>query len=161
MHWKPRSIYHDARFVAIGPCCRYDSLWCLQGLQSWHYDNSRLCVVCTVNKTYWLKWRHMGVSTHWLLWGEFTGDQWILLTKGQQRRKCFHLMKSSCIDASRVLTPVRRQGITWNNADVLSIGPSGTNVDEILFEMQKFYRKNAFRMSFANDSHRSMPQSVI
>ena len=32
---------------------------------------------------------------HWPLWGEFTGDWWILHTKGQQRGKCFHLMTSS------------------------------------------------------------------
>ena len=33
---------------------------------------------------------------HWHLCGEFTGDQWILRTKGQLRGKCFHLMTSSC-----------------------------------------------------------------
>ena len=33
---------------------------------------------------------------HWPLWGEFTGDQWIPLTKGQQRGKWYHLMTSSC-----------------------------------------------------------------
>ena len=32
---------------------------------------------------------------HWPLWGEFSGDQWIPRTKGQLRRKCFHLMTSS------------------------------------------------------------------
>ena len=32
---------------------------------------------------------------HWPLCGEFTGDQWIPHTKGQQRGKCFHLMTSS------------------------------------------------------------------
>ena len=32
---------------------------------------------------------------HWPLWGEFTGDRWIPHTKGQKRRKCFHLMTSS------------------------------------------------------------------
>ena len=34
---------------------------------------------------------------HWPLCGEFTGDRWILRTKGQLRGKCFHLMTSSCI----------------------------------------------------------------
>ena len=33
---------------------------------------------------------------HWPLWGESTGDRWIPFTKGQWRRKCFHLMASSC-----------------------------------------------------------------
>ena len=32
---------------------------------------------------------------HWPLCGEFTVDRWIPRTKGQQRRKCFHLMTSS------------------------------------------------------------------
>ena len=31
---------------------------------------------------------------HWPLWGEFTGDRWIPLTKSQQSGKCFHLMTS-------------------------------------------------------------------
>ena len=31
---------------------------------------------------------------HWPLWGEYTGGRWNPLTKGQQRRKCFHLMTS-------------------------------------------------------------------
>ena len=31
---------------------------------------------------------------HWPMWGEPTGDRWIPLTKGQKRRKCFHLMTS-------------------------------------------------------------------
>ena len=36
------------------------------------------------------------VPRHWPLCGEFTGDRWIPRTNGQQRRKCFHLMTSSC-----------------------------------------------------------------
>ena len=32
---------------------------------------------------------------HWPLCREFTDDRWIPHTKGHQRRKCFHLMKSS------------------------------------------------------------------
>ena len=38
---------------------------------------------------------------HWPLWGKSTGDQWIPITKGQWRGKCFHLMKSSCDSASQ------------------------------------------------------------
>ena len=34
------------------------------------------------------------VSCH--LWGEFTGDRWILRTNGKKRGKCFDLMTSSC-----------------------------------------------------------------
>ena len=32
------------------------------------------------------------VPRHWPLWGESTTDQWIPLTQGQLRWKCFHLM---------------------------------------------------------------------
>ena len=32
---------------------------------------------------------------HWPLWGKFTGNRWIPLTKGHLRGKCFHLMTSS------------------------------------------------------------------
>ena len=35
-------------------------------------------------------------SRHWPLCWEFTGDRWIPRTNGQLRRKCFHLMTSSC-----------------------------------------------------------------
>ena len=34
------------------------------------------------------------------------------------------------------LSPVRRQAITWTNADLLSIGPLGTNFSEIEFKIQ-------------------------
>ena len=34
---------------------------------------------------------------HWPLWGEFTGDQGIPHTKGQQQGKCFHMMTLSCV----------------------------------------------------------------
>ena len=34
---------------------------------------------------------------HWPLCGEFTGDRWILRTKGQWHRKYLHLMTSSCL----------------------------------------------------------------
>ena len=40
--------------------------------------------------------KNFKVPLHWPLWGESTGDRWIPLTKGQWRRKCFHLMTSSC-----------------------------------------------------------------
>ena len=40
--------------------------------------------------------QNIKVLHHWPLCGEFTGDRWIPLTKGQLRGKCFHLMMSSC-----------------------------------------------------------------
>ena len=39
----------------------------------------------------------MKTPCHWPLCGEFTGDRWIPRTNGQLRRKCFHLMTSSCV----------------------------------------------------------------
>ena len=40
--------------------------------------------------------RNIKVCVTGSLWGEFTGNRWIPLTKGQSRIKCFHLMTSSC-----------------------------------------------------------------
>ena len=43
------------------------------------------------------------------------------------------------------LAPKRRQAITWTNADLLSIGPKGTNFSEIWIEIQKIViHENAF-----------------
>ena len=39
--------------------------------------------------------------------------------------------------SSNSLSPVRRQVITWTNADLLSIGPLGTNFNEIEIKMKK------------------------
>ena len=36
------------------------------------------------------------------------------------------------------LAPIRRQAIIWTNAGLLSIGPSGTNISEILIKIQNF-----------------------
>ena len=43
--------------------------------------------------------------------------------------KCVHGQGS--IDSGNGLSPVRRQAITWTNADLPSIGPSETIVNEI------------------------------
>ena len=40
------------------------------------------------------------------------------------------------IGSGNVLSPVRRQAITWTNADLLSITPLGTNFGEILINGQ-------------------------
>ena len=41
---------------------------------------------------------------HWPLYGEFTGDQWILCTKDQLQGKGFHLMMSSWIYSTQNVT---------------------------------------------------------
>ena len=43
-----------------------------------------------------------------------------------------------CIGQGNGLSPVRRQAITWTNADLLLTGPSGTNFSEIQIEIQNF-----------------------
>ena len=48
------------------------------------------------------------------------------------------------------LSPVRRQAITWNNADLLSIGPLGTNFGEIWIKIRSFqFMKMHMKMSSA------------
>ena len=42
------------------------------------------------------------------------------------------------IGSDNGLSPIRRQAITWTNADLLSNGPSGTNVNEIWIEILTF-----------------------
>ena len=42
------------------------------------------------------------------------------------------------IGSDNGLSPVRRQAIIWTNAGILSIGPLGTNVSEILIGIQTF-----------------------
>ena len=42
------------------------------------------------------------------------------------------------IGSGNGLSPVRRQAITWTNADLLLIGPFGTNFNEIRIEIQNF-----------------------
>ena len=52
------------------------------------------------------------------------------------------------IDSGNGLAPVRRQAITWTNADLLSIGPLGTNFSEILIEIHIFsVKKMRLKMS--------------
>ena len=46
------------------------------------------------------------------------------------------------IGSDKGLSPSRRQAIIWTNAGILLIGPLGTNLSEILIEMQIFSFKN-------------------
>ena len=48
------------------------------------------------------------------------------------------------------LSPGRHQAIIWTNAGILTIGPSGTNLSEILIEIQTFsFRKMHPKISSA------------
>ena len=46
--------------------------------------------------------------------------------------------KSTTIGSDNGLSPRRRQAIIWTNAGILLIGPLGTNLSEILSEIQTF-----------------------
>ena len=60
--------------------------WYLKSPASWSFTQSFVQAQIKEN---------IKTPRHWPLWGEFTGDRWIRLTKGQWRGKCFHLMTSS------------------------------------------------------------------
>ena len=49
---------------------------------------------------------------HWPLCGEFTGDRWIPRTKGQWRRKRFHLMTSSYFKSAEP-EPIKSKSIIY------------------------------------------------
>ena len=54
------------------------------------------------------------------------------------------------IDSDNGLSPGRRQAIIWTNAAILSIGPLGTNLNEISSGIQTFaFSKMHFKMSSA------------
>ena len=57
-------------------------------------SNSDGSIVCSTVYTGADRRKHKP-QRHRPLWGEFTSDRWIPLTKGQRRGKCFHLMTSS------------------------------------------------------------------
>ena len=49
--------------------------------------------------------------------------------------------KLTIIGSDNGLSPERRQAIIWTNAEILLIGPPGTNLSEILIEIQTFSLK--------------------
>ena len=51
------------------------------------------------------------------------------------------ISKLTNIASHNGLSPGRRQAIIWNNAGILLIGPLGTNISEILIEIQTFSLK--------------------
>ena len=66
---------------------------------------------------------------HWPLWGEFTGDRWIPLTKGQQPGKCSQLMTSSWNGFKAVFHV--RQGIVFDSSLLRSIAHRRTHMVKI------------------------------
>ena len=59
-----------------------------------------------------------------------------------------YVSKLTIISSDNGLSPGRRQAIIWTNAGILSIGPIGIIVNEILFEIHIFsFRKFFLKMS--------------
>ena len=53
------------------------------------------------------------------------------------------------IGSDNGLSPGRRQAIIWTNAGILLIGPLGTNISEILTEINAFsFKKMHLKMSY-------------
>ena len=64
-----------------------------------------------------------------------------------ERRMC--VSKFSIISSDNGLSPGRFQAIIWTNAEILLIGPLGTNFSEILIEIYTFsLKKIHLKMSF-------------
>ena len=60
------------------------------------------------------------------------------------------VVKLNIIGSDNGLSPGRRQAIIWTNAEILLIGPLGTNFIEILIGIQKFsFKKMHFKVSSA------------
>ena len=60
------------------------------------------------------------------------------------------LSKLTIIGSDNGLSPSRRQAIIWTNAEILLIRPSGTNLSEILIEIDVFtFKKVHLKMSSA------------
>ena len=58
------------------------------------------------------------------------------------------------VSSGNGMSPVRHQAITWTNANLLSIGPLGTNFCEIRIKMQNFHlRKCIWRCCLRNGGH--------
>ena len=62
--------------------------------------------------------------------------------------------KLNIIGSENGLSPGRRQAIIWTNAEILSIGPLGTNLSEILVEIYVFsFKKMYLKLSSGNGGH--------
>ena len=60
------------------------------------------------------------------------------------------VVKLTIIDSDNGLSPGRRQAIIWTNAEILLIGPLGTNFSEILIGIQTFsFKKMHLKISSA------------
>ena len=121
--------------------CYYCSLIRLYTGQSlYHVESGALCL-------------HAGFTTQFLLlthWGRVT-------------HICVN--KLTIIGSDNGLSPGRHQAIIWTSAEILLIGPLGTNFSEILiriqtFEFKKIHLNTCILCRLRNGVHLSRPQCV-
>ena len=107
-----------------------------------------------ISSTKWSQWVHSFYTyTTWLV------THLMSLTKlscvhslthwGRVTHIC--VVKLTIIDSDNGFAPGRRKAIIWTNAGILLIGPLGTNVSEVLIEIQTFsFKKMHLKMASAN-----------
>ena len=77
---------------------------------------------------------------------------WLLIQAGAMyiSLRLSDVIKLTIIGSDNGLSPERRQAIIWTNGGILSIGPSGTNFNEISIKIHIFsFKKMPMKMSSA------------
>ena len=73
---------------------------------------------------------------------------WVLLGYLTHLPLVPHQWTGSAFGSDNGLSPDRRQAITWTNTDLLSVGPLGTNLNEIWIKIKSFsFMKMHLKMS--------------
>ena len=91
-------------------------------------------------------WKMMIISRMHSVWALLNLTHWGRVTH-------IWVSKLTIIVSDNGLAPSRRQAIIWTNAGILSIGPLGTNVSEILIEILTFSSKK-MRMKVSSAKRR-------
>ena len=106
----------------------------------------------------WTKTQFLGWRENWLniwlsystlvrlgmikiIFAEYT---WLYLLTHWGRVTHICVIKLTIIGSVNGLAPERRLAIIWTNGGILSIGPLGTNFNEILIKIHTFSQENAF-----------------
>ena len=127
------SISCECIINRILPWCNQAATHCLNQCCLSHISS---VTTCGATRDLWVKWLHSfqwrgaKILTHW----------------GRVTHIC--VGKLAIIGSDNGLSPERRQAITWTNAGKLLIGPLGTNLSEILIEIDAFsFKKIHLKMS--------------
>ena len=140
-------------------CCPFDITGLINDIQSmwpshykiqgWHVVNytlqNRKVVSFSIKKTLKKEKCLLNVCAEWI---HVLGNRVLKVISPWCRVYAFVNWVS--IGSGNGLSSVRCQAITWTNADLLSVGPLGTNFSEILIEIQAFSsKKRHMKMSSA------------